>query len=130
MAPLEFAAPERVTLTGDVPSLSRTTAFVEQPAGAVLACASTRVTVTPLSIVHVAPVQVVVSVPGRKTFCSERGADCISSPFTRNFAAATPLASTTGSPAALNDAELPPPENEEASTTWHAVRLPAPLPSA
>ncbi len=62
-----------VTLTGVVPSVRRTTALVVQPAGAVLACTCTRVMITGLSVVHVEPVQVEVSAPGRKTFCSERG---------------------------------------------------------
>src|SRR5215470_13402468 len=115
MAPLELAAAEMVTLSGEAPSLRRTTAFVAQPAGAVLACASTRVTVMALSGVHVAPVQVAVSAPGRKTLSVARGADCISSPFRRNLAAATPLVSTTGSPAALYGAEVAPVVKEAVS---------------
>src|SRR6266481_7826923 len=62
-----------VTFTGVVPSVSRTTALVVQPLGAVLACTCTRVTVTALSGVQVEPVQVEVSAPGRNTFCSPRG---------------------------------------------------------
>src|SRR6266446_9146224 len=73
MAPLSFAAAEIVTFTGEVPSVSRTTALVVQPLGAVLACTCRRVTVTALSGVQVEPVQVEVSAPGRNTFCSPRG---------------------------------------------------------
>src|SRR5208337_1980511 len=73
MMPESLAAPEIVTLTGLVPSVSRTTALVEHPAGAVFACTCTRVTVTPLSGVHVEPVHVEVSAPGKKMFCSPRG---------------------------------------------------------
>src|SRR5215471_9305349 len=73
MTPLSLEAAEIVTLTGVEPSVRRTTALVVQAAGAVLACTCTRVMVTGLSVVHVEPVQVEVSAPGRKTFCSARG---------------------------------------------------------
>ena len=42
MAPLSFDAAEIVTLTGVVSSVSRTTAFVVQPDGAVFACTCMR----------------------------------------------------------------------------------------
>src|SRR6266478_10133893 len=80
MAPPSFAAAEIVTFTGEVPSVSRTTALVVQPLGAVLACTCTRVTVTALSGVQVEPVQVEVSAPGRNTFCSPRGLALSDSP--------------------------------------------------
>src|SRR5690242_18380165 len=73
MDPLSFAAADTVTFTGVVPSVNRTTAFVVHPLGAVFACTCTRVTVTALSDVQVEPVHVVVSAPGRNTFCSPRG---------------------------------------------------------
>src|SRR5579859_243834 len=73
MTPLSLEAAEIVTLTGVVPSVRRTTAFVVQPEGAVFACTCTRVMVTGRSVVQVEPVQVDVSAPGRKTFCSARG---------------------------------------------------------
>src|SRR5260370_41685886 len=73
MAPLSLAAAAMVRFTGVVPSVSRTIALVVQPLGAVFACACKRVTVTALSGVHVEPVQVEVSAPGRNTFCSPRG---------------------------------------------------------
>src|SRR5262245_10162235 len=69
-----------VTLTGVVPSVRRTIAFVVHPAGAVFACACTRVTVTALSTVQVEPVHVAVSAPDRKMFCSARGDAVIDSP--------------------------------------------------
>src|SRR5271157_4449129 len=73
MLPESFAAAEIVTFTGFAPSVSRTTAFVVHPDGPVFACTCTRLTVTALSGVHVEPVHVVVSAPGRKMFCSPRG---------------------------------------------------------
>src|SRR5256885_4872240 len=73
IGPLSLADPAMVTFTGDVPSVSRTMALVPQPLGAVLACTWTRVMITALSVVQVAPVHVEVSAPGRKTFCSARG---------------------------------------------------------
>src|SRR6266404_1666547 len=73
MAPLSLAAAAMVTFTGVEPSVSRTTALVVQPLGAVLDCTCTRVTVTPLSGVQVEPVHAEVSAPGRNTFCSPRG---------------------------------------------------------
>src|SRR5215475_3894017 len=80
MAPESFAAALMVTLIGVVPSVTRTIALVAQPDGAVFAWACTRVMVRALSGVHVAPVQVEVSAPGRKMFCSERGAAEMASP--------------------------------------------------
>src|SRR6266478_7186643 len=80
MAPLSLAAAAMVRFTGVVPSVSRTTALVLQPPGAVLACTCTRVTVTALSGVQVEPVQVEVSAPGRNTFCSPRGLALSDSP--------------------------------------------------
>src|SRR5208282_5739076 len=73
MLPESFAAAEIVTFTGFAPSVSRTTALVVHPEGPVFVCTCTRVTVTALSGVHVEPVHVVVSAPGRKMFCSPRG---------------------------------------------------------
>src|SRR5712671_1597449 len=73
MGPLSLAAEPMVRLTGVVPSVSRTTALVVQPLGAVFTCTCKRVMVTALSGVQVAPVHVDVSAPGRKTFCSPRG---------------------------------------------------------
>src|SRR4029077_15651175 len=58
----------------------RTIALVVQPLGAVFACTCKRVTVTALSGVHVEPVQVEVSPPGRNTFCSPRGLALSDSP--------------------------------------------------
>src|SRR5262249_38070584 len=72
--------PLMVTLIGVVPSVTRTIAFVLHPDGAVFACACTRVMVSALSKVHVAPVHVDDSAPGRKIFCSERGDAVIASP--------------------------------------------------
>src|SRR5260370_40017673 len=80
MAPLSLAAAATVRFTGVVPSVSRTMALVVQPLEAVFACTCTRVTVTALSGVHVAPVQVEVSAPGRNTFCSPRGLELSVSP--------------------------------------------------
>src|SRR5689334_24546259 len=73
MTPLSLDAAEIVTLTGVVPSVRRTMAFVVHPDGAVFAWTCTRVMVTDLSVVQVEPVHVEVSAPGRKTFCSARG---------------------------------------------------------
>src|ERR1700730_4033483 len=69
-----------VTFTGVVPSVSRTMAVVVQPLGAVFACTCTRVMVTALSGVHVEPVHVEVSAPGKNTFCSPRGVALRDSP--------------------------------------------------
>src|ERR1700724_3892878 len=80
MAPLSLAAAATVTLTCVVPSVTRTMALVVQPLGAVFACTCKRVTVTALSGVHVEPVQVEVSAPGRNTFCSPRGLALSDSP--------------------------------------------------
>src|SRR5260370_30765653 len=80
MAPVSLAAAATVTFTGVVPSVSRTMALVEQPLGAVFACACKRVTVIALSGVHVEPVQVVVSARGRNTLCSLRGLALSDSP--------------------------------------------------
>src|SRR6266852_501058 len=71
-----------VMFTGVVPAVSRTTALVAQPLGAVFACTCKRVTVTALSVVQVAPVHVEVSAPGRNTFCSARGLEENASPVT------------------------------------------------
>src|SRR5579859_5379116 len=73
MEPLSLEAAAMVRFTGVVPSVSRTTALVVHPLGAVFACTCKRVTVTALSGVQVEPVQVEVSAPGRNTFCSPRG---------------------------------------------------------
>src|SRR5260370_20667976 len=73
MAPLSLAAAAMVRFTGVVPSVSRTTALVVHPLGAVFACTCKRVTGTALSGVHVEPVQGEDSAPGRNTFCSPRG---------------------------------------------------------
>src|SRR5260370_35135551 len=70
-----------VVLTGEVRSVTRAMAVVVQPLGAVLACTCTRVMVTALSGVQVAPVHVEVNAPGRKTFCSPRGLALSDSPF-------------------------------------------------
>src|SRR5947208_1727967 len=60
-------------------------ALVAQALGAVFACTCTRVMVMALSVVQVAPVQVDVSAPGKKTFCSARGLELSDS-----LASATP----------------------------------------
>src|ERR1700730_6116154 len=73
MGPESLDAAEIVRLTGLVPSVRRTTAFVVQPAGAVFACTWTRVIVTALSTGQGEPVHVEVRAPGKKTFCSPRG---------------------------------------------------------
>src|SRR5271157_6036941 len=103
MTPESLAAPDIVKLTGDVPSVRRTTAFVVHPAGAVFACTCTRVTVTPLSGVHVAPVHVAVNAPERKMFCSPRGAAVRLHLPRRSLYVESPPAETSVDPAWLKD---------------------------
>src|ERR1700737_322136 len=108
MAPESFPAALTVTLTGVVPSVSRTTALVVQPAGAAFAWTCNRVMVTALSSVQLDAVQVEVNAPGRNTFCSARGLEVITSEFNRNCVAAKPLLSRIVCPAAVSPGTPPP----------------------
>ena len=77
MAPESLSDADILRLTVFLPSVILITALVEHPAGAVLACACTLVTLISLSGVQVPAAQGVVSVPGRKTLYSTRGEELI-----------------------------------------------------
>src|SRR5579864_832764 len=121
MAPESFAAAEMVKLTGVVPSVNRTMAFVVQPLGAVLACTCTRVTVMALSGVQVEPVQVVVSAPGRKMFCSPRGLAVSDSLAIFNLYVVTPLLDRFAAPAPASNGGVLQVKPETSETTWPGV---------
>src|ERR1051326_7824024 len=81
IAPESLAAAAIVRLIADVPSGTRITALVVQPAGAGFACALKRGMVIALSRVQLSPAQVPVSAPGKKTLNGPRGlAETVSAP--------------------------------------------------
>jgi len=73
MGPESLAAAAIVKFTGVVPSVTRGTALVMHPDGAVFACACTRLTMMALSRVQDSPVQAEDKDPGKNVVNGPRG---------------------------------------------------------